>query len=62
MSLLQLISRVTWHGFLQFADDTIYACGHNLRLMQLLGARTCTQLPFVLGSNNTCCSVVTVLG
>ena len=39
MSLLQLILRVTWHGFLQFADDTIYACGHNLRHMQLLGAR-----------------------
>ena len=38
MSLLQLISRVTWHGFVQFTDDTIYACGHNLRRMQLLGA------------------------
>ena len=38
MSLLQLISQVIWHGFLQFADDTIYACGHNLRHMQLLGA------------------------
>ena len=37
-SLLQLTSRVTWHGFLQFADDTIYVCGHNLRHMQLLGA------------------------
>ena len=22
----------------------------------------CTQLPFVLGSNNTCCSIVAVLG
>ena len=39
MSLLQLTSRVTWHGFQQFADDTIYACGHNLRHIQLLGAR-----------------------
>ena len=38
MSLLQLILRVTWHGFLQFADNTIYACGYNLRYMQLLGA------------------------
>ena len=39
MSLLQLISQVTWHGFLQFADNTIYVCEHNLRHMQLLGAR-----------------------
>ena len=39
MSLLQLTSRLTWHGFIRFADDTIYACGHNLRHMQLLGAR-----------------------
>ena len=39
MSLLQLTLRVTWHGLLQFTDDTIYACGHNLRHMQLLGAR-----------------------
>ena len=46
MSLLQLISQVTWHGFLQFADDTIYACGHNLRHMQLLGARAHNFLLF----------------
>ena len=39
MSLLQLTLRVTWHGFLQFTDDTIYACGHNLRHVQLIGAR-----------------------
>ena len=46
MSLLQLTSRVTWHGFLQFADGTIYACGHNLRHMQLLGARAYNFLLF----------------
>ena len=46
MSLFQLISRVTWHGFLQFADDTIFACGHNLRHMQLLGARAHNFLLF----------------
>ena len=46
MSLLQLISRVTWHGFLQFADDTIYACEHNPRHMQLLGARAHNFLLF----------------
>ena len=38
LRVLQLISQVTWHGFIQFTDDTIYACGHNLRHMQLLGA------------------------
>ena len=46
MSFLQLILQVTWHGFLQFADDTIYACGHNLRHMQLLGARAHNFLLF----------------
>ena len=45
-SLLQLISRVTWHGVLQFADNALYACGHNLRHMQLLGARTHNFLLF----------------
>ena len=38
LQVLQFTSRVTWHGFLQFAFDTIYACRHNLRHMQLLGA------------------------
>ena len=28
MSLLQLTSRVTKHGFLQFADNTVYASAH----------------------------------
>ena len=46
LRLLQLISRVTWHGFLQFADDTIYACGHNLRHLQLLGAHAHNFLLF----------------
>ena len=30
-------SNLAWF-FFQFADDTIYACGHNPRHMQLLGA------------------------
>ena len=36
-SILQLISQVIWHGFLHFANDTIYASAY-MRDMQLLGA------------------------
>ena len=46
MSLLQLTLRVTWHGFIQFTDDTIYASAYYLRDMQLLGARAHNFLLF----------------
>ena len=44
-SLLKLTLRVTWHRFLQFADDNLCKCSY-LRDMQLLGAHVHNFLLF----------------
>ena len=60
MSHLQLTSLVTWHGFLQFADNTFMQVFLSQRHAVIRSKRA--QFPLVSVSNDMCCSVVTLIG